>query len=313
MPIASTFKASDGLAETAVATVALDITNQPPVASDAALTGHANRPLHGALPASDPDGDAITFSVVAPAANGTVAISDTATGGFIYTPKANFLGADSFTFKASDGAADSNVATVTIQVTNTPPVAHDGASSVAFGGSAQGTLDAEDADGDALTFAIVGSPSQGTVALTNAATGAFTYKVSPNARGTATFTFKVSDGMSESGLATMTIFIGNAAPTIENVTLLIPLGSKELKGSLHGFDADGDALTFALVADAKSGRVVINPTSGAFTYTPNTTFNGTDTFKFKARDGKVDSIVATATITRAGPNSFVVRLPLVRK
>ena len=31
------------------------------------------------------------------------------------------------------------------------------------------------------------------------------------------------------------------------------------------------------------------------------------------RDGKVDSNVATATITRAGPNSFVVHLPAVRK
>src|SRR2546429_9258965 len=35
----------------------------------------------------------------------------------IYTPAANYSGPDSFTFKANDGTADSNIATVTISVT----------------------------------------------------------------------------------------------------------------------------------------------------------------------------------------------------
>jgi ELWxxDGT repeat protein len=312
-PDSFTFKASDGLAETAVASVALNITNQLPAAADAALTVHANRTLHGTLPASDPDGDALVFSVATPAAHGTVAISDTATGGFTYTPQANFLGADSFTFKASDAAGDSNVATVTLQVTNIAPAASDVGISVTPGGSATGALAGEDADGDGLKFAIVSQPAQGSVTLTNEATGAFTYKVNPNARGMDSFTFKVTDGLSESNVATVSVFIGNASPTIESLSLLIPASSKELKGTLHGFDADGDPLTFTLVADAKSGRVVINSASGEFTYTPNSTFKASDSFKFKARDGKVDSNVATATITRAGPNSFVVYLPVVRK
>ena len=40
-----------------------------------------------------------------------------ADGSFTYTPAANFNGTDSFTYKANDGTADSNVATVTITVT----------------------------------------------------------------------------------------------------------------------------------------------------------------------------------------------------
>ena len=40
-----------------------------------------------------------------------------ADGSFTYTPNANFNGTDSFTYKANDGTADSNVATVTITVT----------------------------------------------------------------------------------------------------------------------------------------------------------------------------------------------------
>ena len=37
-------------------------------------------------------------------------------GSFVYTPAEGFYGTDSFTYKASDGADDSNEATVTIQV-----------------------------------------------------------------------------------------------------------------------------------------------------------------------------------------------------
>ena len=47
-------------------------------------------------------------------ANGTLTLN--ANGGFTYTPNANFNGTDSFTYTASDGTADSNIATVTITV-----------------------------------------------------------------------------------------------------------------------------------------------------------------------------------------------------
>ena len=50
-----------------------------------------------------------------------------ATGGFTYTPNANFNGSDSFTYKANDGTVDSNTVTVTITVgaVNDAPVAGD--------------------------------------------------------------------------------------------------------------------------------------------------------------------------------------------
>ena len=56
-------------------------------------------------------------------AHGTLTLN--ADGSFTYTPDANFNGTDSFTYKANDGTADSNTATVTITVTavNDAPVA----------------------------------------------------------------------------------------------------------------------------------------------------------------------------------------------
>ena len=51
---------------------------------------------------------------------------NTATGAITYTPKTGFTGTDKFTYAVSDNfGLTSNVATVTIQVTASPPVAND--------------------------------------------------------------------------------------------------------------------------------------------------------------------------------------------
>jgi hypothetical protein len=69
------------------------------------------------LQASDVDGNPLTYAVVTPPAHGS--LSGTAPS-LIYTPAAGFAGPDSFTFKANDGQADSNMATVSITVTASP-------------------------------------------------------------------------------------------------------------------------------------------------------------------------------------------------
>lgn len=61
-------------------------------------------------------------------------------------------------------------------------------------------------------------------------------------------------------------------------------------------DVDGDVLTAVKVSDPNNGAVTLN-TDGSFTYLPNANFNGLDSFTYKANDGKLDSNVATVTIT----------------
>src|SRR5262249_11232859 len=56
-----------------------------------------------------------------------------ADGSFTYTPAANFVGTDSFTYKANDGALDSNVATATITVTPTTSASFLGADMTTLG------------------------------------------------------------------------------------------------------------------------------------------------------------------------------------
>jgi predicted outer membrane repeat protein len=70
------------------------------------------------LGASDPDGDALSFAIVSQPARGSLS---TISGNQVtYTPATGYSGADSFSFKANDGSADSNIATVTISVAEVP-------------------------------------------------------------------------------------------------------------------------------------------------------------------------------------------------
>src|SRR5204863_205962 len=99
-------------------------------------------------------------AVVAQPAHGTVAVN--ADGSFTYTPALNFNGNDSFTYKANDGTADSNTATVAISVAavNDAPVAvndsYGTTEDTAVTIAAPGVLSNDtDVDGNSLTAAVV--------------------------------------------------------------------------------------------------------------------------------------------------------------
>src|SRR5204862_88028 len=72
---------------------------------------------------SDVDSDPLSTILVTGPSHGTLTLNSD--GSLVYLPALNFNGIDSFTYKASDGQAQSAVATVTITVTpvNDAPVA----------------------------------------------------------------------------------------------------------------------------------------------------------------------------------------------
>ncbi len=65
--------------------------------------------------------------------------------------------------------------------------------------------------------------------------------------------------------------------------------------SLAASDVEGDALTYSVVTAPAHGTLTGTPP--AVTYTPAADYNGSDTFTFKANDGKADSAPATVSIT----------------
>lgn len=100
-----------------------------PVANGEAFYVSRDQPLSGAVLGNDSDAnyDPLTAILVNGPSHGNLTLSPNGT--FTYTPASGYSGPDSFTYKANDGAADSNVATVSLTVgpgatwTQGPPLA----------------------------------------------------------------------------------------------------------------------------------------------------------------------------------------------
>ena len=89
--------------------------DKAPVAEDMAIETYKNLPNEGQLKVSDPEGQALVYTVVRGPKRGDIAIREDGT--FTYTPKKNKVGVDSFTYTAADPAGNvSREATVTVQI-----------------------------------------------------------------------------------------------------------------------------------------------------------------------------------------------------
>jgi VCBS repeat-containing protein len=304
------YKASDGTYESSVATVTITVTpvNDPPVAVNDVYSIPEDTMLvvvPGVLSNdTDPDNDSLTAVLVSPAANGTVILN--ANGSFSYSPNPDFVGTDGFTYRAKDGLSESGVATVSITVTavNQAPLAVNDVYSTPEDTmlvvGAPGVLGNDsDVDGPSLSAILVSPAANGTVILN--ANGSFSYSPNLNFIGTDGFTYKAIDGLSESGVATVsitvaavndaTVAVNDVYSTPEDTVLVV--GAPGVLG--NDSDVDGPSLSAILVSPPTNGTVTLNA-DGSFSYTPNPAFNGTDTFTYKASDGISESAAATVTV-----------------
>ncbi|SFE77550.1 VCBS repeat-containing protein [Paenibacillus catalpae] len=298
-----TFTAHDDTDESNKATVTITVTEAPnaaPAAQDGSESTNEDTPVNGSVTATDGDNNPLSYSVVTSPVNGTLTMNQDGT--FTYTPNANYNGADSFTYKANDGKADSNVATVslTINAVNDKPTANNSSKTTDENVPVSGTVTGQDAEGTALTYSLDTAPVNGTVVLNS--DGTYTYTPNSNYSGSDSFTFVANDGELDSAPATVTITVNevNEAPAAQNDSLQTE-EDKPLNGSVHATDGDGDNLQYSIVGEPSHGDVTMNP-NGTFTYTPDANYNGADSFTFKANDGSEDSNTASISITITAVN-----------
>ena len=274
--------------------------NTAPIAHNGSLSTPEDTSASGMLSASDSDGDALTYELIASGSLGQATLSNPQTGAFTYTPQPNASGVDALTFRVNDGQLDSNTATVAITITavNDAPVAKADAATTAEDAAVNIAVMANDSDpdGDSLILTSASQGAHGTVTHTNTT---ITYTPASNYHGDDSLTYTISDGNggAATGSVALTVTAVNDAPVAQDSALTTSIGTP-LTGRFSASDSDGDALTYELIASGSLGQATLsNPQTGAFTYTPQPNASGVDALTFRVNDGQLDSNTATVAIT----------------
>ncbi|MGQ0618296.1 MAG: Ig-like domain-containing protein [Panacagrimonas sp.] len=314
------YRASDGeaVSNTATVTISVNSINDPPVAANDGFTTNEGTTLTVAVPGvlandADPEGLGLTATLLSGTASGTLDLS--ANGRFTYRPEANFNGIDRFTYRVSDGALNSNTATVTITVVavDFPPVAVNDSYTTAEDTAltipaTTGVLaNDSDSDEDPLTATQFAGATNGSVS--GNANGGFTFTPTPGFVGTASFSYRASDGsapLSNPATVNITVTAVNDAPVAVNDSFTTAEGSTLTRTAANGVlandtDPDGPPPTQAVLISsvAPASGTLAFQTNGGFTYTPAANFNGTASFTYRARDAaNLNSAnIATVNIT----------------
>ncbi len=283
------------------------LNNALPVAVNDSFTINEDQTLRNTVMSNDFDPDnqggntpqqTLVASVIEPPSNGTVTLQSSGT--FVYTPRANFNGSDSFIYQIKDdleGIAEANVI-ITIRAVNDAPVAVNDSYNVNEDNQlivpASGLLSNDtDIDNDTLSVNPVArvAPQFGQLAI--ASNGGFTYTPDNNFSGTDTFVYALNDG-SVNPLPTAQVTINVAAvndpPAAQNDNFVSDEDST-VQGNVLNNDVDADIgngdktaeLAVSQLTSPTNGTLNLNA-QGEFTYVPNSNFFGNDGFNYRITD-----------------------------
>jgi hypothetical protein len=291
-PASFTYTVSDGQGGSSTATVNLTVNpvNDAPVAGDDSGSTAEDTPITFTAAQlldndTDVDGDTLTITGVGPATNGAAVLNPD--GSVTFTPTANFNGTASFVYTVADGNGGTDTATVTVNVppVNDAPIAvNDGPLSTNEDTPLTGINvlgNDTDADGDSLTVTSATS-SQGSVLIN--ANGTLDFTPNTNFNGAATISYAISDGNGGSSSASVSITVNPVADLTTTDDTAAGNEDTTISGSVADSTTSGGALTYAVTSGVANGTLVFNNATGAYDYTPNANFNGTDSFSYTVTD-----------------------------
>ena len=290
---------SDGQASTSLPafTIVVERANRAPVITGAAPTSVREGQAYNFQPgASDPDGDALSFSISNKPAWATFNAANGQLGG---TPPAGSAGTYSnIVISVSDGRLTTALPafSITVAANRAPTITGTPATTATVGQAYSFTPSASDPDGQTLTFSIVNKPSW---ANFSTSTGRLSGMPSSANVGTTTgIVIRVSDGMTTTSLPSFSLQVSadNRAPTISGTP---PTSAQE--GQPYSFtpsasDADGDTLTFSITN--KPAWANFSTTTGALTGTPPAGSSGSyEGIVIRVSDGEASASLATFSIS----------------
>jgi VCBS repeat-containing protein len=249
---------------------------------------------------SDPDNDTLTAIHVSGPAHGELNLHEN--GAFSYMPENGYSGADSFTYKASDGnlLSSETVVTISIRSENHLPSAVDDSAQTEEDRAIDIDVLANDRDllDAPIEIKSVEAPNHGTAVITGTM---IRYTPAEDYSGDDRFTYTISDrdGDESSAIVSIQITAINDAPqAVEDSYTLDEDGVLSIAkpGVLENdLDVDSSSLTFVLIETTVHGTLNTS-TDGSFTYTPEENYYGEDSFTYQASDGSKSSNTVVVTL-----------------
>jgi hypothetical protein len=288
-----TFIAGNGVQSSGTTIVTLLVAPGTPVAGAQSVNVPHNTPAGIILTGSDPDSPALplTYALATSPSNGVLS---GAAPNLIYTPSVNYHGPDGFTFTAGNGVNTAAAATISISVAAGTPIVNSQSLHAGYETPTGITLTGSDPDVPALalTYAVAASPSHGT--LTGSAPS-LTYTPAAGYQGGDSFTFTASNGSNTSASGTVSIAISVSTPTANPQT--VTAGKNMATAiTLAGTDTDVPALPLTYTVATSPSEGALTGAAPNLTYTPNTSYTGSDSFTFTVTNGVNTSAPATVSI-----------------
>ena len=301
------YLAADGFEQPTTANVTVTVENRPPVAAADSATAIAPASVRVYVLAndSDPDAHSLTIASATTPGRGTITIS-TDRKSILYKPASGFSGSDSFTYTSTDKHDGTAQGTVTIAVTNRPPVANTDSVAVVAGKTTRLAVlgNDSDPDGHSVTVATVGSAGRGTLAVTTDRKG-INYTAAKGHTGSDSFTYTARDGYGGvSGAATVTVAVQNRPPVAKSDSLAAAYNiSTRLAVPANDTDPDGHVLYVQSVTAPTRGTATISADGKAVIYRPTNGYRGGDSFSYTIHDGYGGTSKASVTLTVGGGTS----------
>ncbi len=256
-------------------------------------------------------------------------------GSYEFIPVANYHGTvptATYTISDGNGGTDSAELIITVNSVDDFPTAVDDTITTITEDSGANTInvlagDSFGGDGPssgAITLPSATSANGGTVTVNNNGTpndptdDKVIYTPAANFNGSDSFDYTITDSNGDTSTATVTITVVsvNDQPTAVDDTIT---GINEDSGAntinvLAGDDFGGDgantgAITLPSATSTNGGTVTVdnngtpnNPSDDKVIYTPDTNFNGSDSFDYTITDSNGDTSTATVTITVVSVN-----------
>ena len=246
-----------------------------------------------------------TFAIVTNPTKGVVNLTGTNNATFTYVPNSPpAFTSDSFVFNAIDAAGCASNANATVTIQSGTVTGNATLNAICTGSSISSTVSGRTTQGVApFTYAIVTSPSQGTLTLDPSFTGNGNFTYTPNSPFSGlndTFTYTATDTNGcISNTATITIPVNLAfcnglnCPNPLSFTQIIACPGVASVGTITLIDTGGAAggtppYNYTLLTTPAQGTLLLDANftyNGNFTYTPNSPFLGTtDVFTYTAHD-----------------------------